>query len=69
MQYTSTPLREQLCGRSKHHSDHIGNRRLRIWVANNLKEYVDATARCAKSDIISEVAEQVRQRCHGGGFV
>jgi hypothetical protein len=38
-------------------------------VANNLKAYVDAPTRRDKSDIISEVAEQVRKGCHGGGFV
>jgi hypothetical protein len=65
----SLNLRKQLCGRSKSNFDHIGNRRLRILVANKLKAYVDAPTRRDKSDIISEVAAQARQRCHGGGFV
>jgi hypothetical protein len=64
-----TLICDQLCGRSKHNFDHIGNRRLRILVANKLEAYVSAPTRRDKSDIISEVAEQVRQGCHGGGFV
>ena len=38
-------------------------------VANNLKAYVEAPTRRAKSDLISSVVVQIRQGCHGGGFI
>lgn len=60
---------QQLCGRSKHNFDHVGNRRLRLMVANNLKAYVEAPTRRDKSDLISNVADEIRSNCHGGGFV
>jgi hypothetical protein len=47
----------------------IGNRRLRIIVANHLKAYVECPTRRAKSDLISRVADEIRLGCHGGGFV
>lgn len=38
-------------------------------VANNLQAYVEAPSRRAKSNLISSVVVELRQRCIGGGFV
>ncbi|CAB9508360.1 Nitrilase family, member 2 [Seminavis robusta] len=51
-------------GREKSHKEHIGNKRLRVLIANNLKAYVEAPTRREKSQIIDDVASQIR--CYGG---
>ena len=51
-------------GREKIHKEHIGNKRLRVLIAQNLKSYVEAPTRREKSNIIDEVASQIR--CYGG---
>lgn len=51
-------------GREKSHKEHVGNKRLRVLIANNLKAYVEAPSRREKSKIIDEVASQIR--CYGG---
>ena len=38
-------------------------------VANNLKAYVEASSRREKSEMINELAQQIRTGCHDGGFV
>jgi len=56
-----------LTGRDKEAFRHIGNRRFRTTVKIYLPRYQSATSRQEKSQIIREVAEQVRQ--NGGRFV
>ena len=63
---TSLPFVQQLCGRGKDAFNNIGNRRLRLLVANNLQEYIMGT-RHGKTQVIRDIVHQVQQA--GGRFV
>ena len=54
----------QIYGRGKSHKQHIGNMRLRVLIADNLKAYVESPTRGEKSKIINDVASQIQ--CFGG---
>jgi len=58
-----------ICGRGKRCYDHEGNRRLEALVITRLDEYSKAESKQAKSEILLNVAEQVRRDSPGGGFV
>jgi hypothetical protein len=60
---------EQICGRGKASFDHVGNRRLRLLVANSMHSYVEAKSRVDKTAIVQTIVEQIREASPNGGFV
>jgi hypothetical protein len=54
------------CGRGSLCFNHVGNRRFRDIVDENLQRYNDATTKFEKSSIIYEVVDKIR---NDGGFV
>jgi hypothetical protein len=64
-----------LCGRGRVCKDAAGNKAYRDTVTNHLNVYVEADTKHAKGNIISNIMENVRQKCcdyHGdrvGGFI
>jgi hypothetical protein len=58
----------QVCGRGKNWSEHISNRRFRVLVAMNLKEYFETTSRTRKSIVINSIVNTI-QTATGEGFV
>lgn len=58
-----------LCGRGKKNYNSIGNQRLRRIVDSYVEQYQAAASRQDKSDILSEIVDQVRSASPKGGFV
>ena len=59
-----------ICGRGKHASNHIGNRRFRIIVATKLQQYAEAKSIPERSDIVNSVLDQILEASPAtGGFV
>ena len=57
------------CGRGSQCFNHIGNRRFRDIVLENLPRYNLAMTKFEKSAIIYEVVETIRKESPNGGFV
>jgi hypothetical protein len=55
-----------LCGRTRTYQNHVGNKRFRKMIQDNLRTYIDAS-RTDNSSVISSVIEEVRQRSVNGG--
>lgn len=53
-----------LCGRHKDSFNHIGNRRFRIIISNNLQKYINSPTRFHRSDLILSL---VRELCYEVG--
>jgi hypothetical protein len=49
--------------------DHIGNRRMRLLVANNLKRYLETPCRLKKSQLIRSIVDQIYEASPEAGFV
>ena len=58
-----------ICGRGKKCYNHVGNTRFRQRVVAMLDEYANAKSKLDKSNVLSQVMDQVRRASPGGGFV
>ncbi|CAJ1926465.1 unnamed protein product [Cylindrotheca closterium] len=61
-----------ICHNSKEYQDHIGNKRFKICVENHLSSYMKAPSRIAKSVVITNLVNSIRDSATeqgGGGFV
>eukprot|EP00980_Cylindrotheca_fusiformis_P005559 scaffold1177_cov79-Cylindrotheca_fusiformis.AAC.1 len=59
-----------ICHNGKDVHEHIGNRRYRVCIENNVQSYSAAKSRSEKSAIISEIVTSIRESStQGGGFV
>eukprot|EP00980_Cylindrotheca_fusiformis_P011217 scaffold2574_cov98-Cylindrotheca_fusiformis.AAC.7 len=59
-----------ICHNGKDVHEHIGNRRFRVCIENNIQSYSKAKSRSKRSAIISEIVTSIRESStHGGGFV
>jgi hypothetical protein len=57
------------CGRGSLCFNHVGNRRFRSIVANNLQRYSNTFSKVEKSIIIQDVVDHIRSTSPMGGFV
>eukprot|EP00980_Cylindrotheca_fusiformis_P031351 scaffold26214_cov142-Cylindrotheca_fusiformis.AAC.2 len=62
---------EVLCSGGKKSFDHIGNRRFRICIANNLRTYENAKSKHQKSLVVTTIVDAVKESStqERGGFV
>jgi hypothetical protein len=60
-----------ICQRGRESYDHIGNRRFRLCINDNLDKYASAKTKPQQSDIVRSIVADVRDKCKetGGGFV
>ncbi|CAJ1934477.1 unnamed protein product [Cylindrotheca closterium] len=60
-----------LCCGGKEGSEHVGNRRYRLCIANNLTAYRNAKSKYHKSMLVSKIVASVKERAENGigGFV
>eukprot|EP00980_Cylindrotheca_fusiformis_P005561 scaffold1177_cov79-Cylindrotheca_fusiformis.AAC.3 len=59
-----------VCHSGKEAHNHVGNRRFRLCIENNIQSYSAAKSRSEKSAIISEIVTSIRESStQGGGFV
>ena len=61
--------RDVICARGKRALESEGNRHMRTLVDERLDEYCKATTKIAKSVIVSEIVDSVREASPNGGFV
>jgi hypothetical protein len=60
-----------LCQRGRESYDHIGNRRFRLCINDNLDKYASAKTKPQQSEIVRSIVNCVRDKCKetGSGFV
>lgn len=58
-----------ICARGRIAVGHTGNKRFKLIVESSLQNYSSATSKLAKSAIVSQIVETIRQSSPGGGFV
>ena len=58
-----------ICARGKRALGHLGNRRFRSMIEDNLEKYSRANSKLEKSLIVSEIVDAVRASSPGGGFI
>jgi hypothetical protein len=62
-------LYDVICQRGKHAYTHIGNRRFRIMIENQVAAYANAPTKVDKSLLVISIVDTVRQLSPNGGFV
>lgn len=75
--FDMTPLGESyqptsfdvICARGRIAVNHTGNKRFKLIVESSLQRYSNAPSKLAKSAIVSDIVETIRQSSPGGGFV
>ena len=58
-----------LCGRGRSCTDSPGNMRLKALIKSNLKQYSKAGTKAAKSEIVSAIMADVKDKAPSGAFV